>query len=175
MKYFTVELLNRLRSDNEDESALCHDDWEMALKRYRQREQRIKPAMPKSVGRFVDTHLCLHDARLLSMGRQDDTLVMVLEMEPPSRELVILTFTLDGAFHISEETLKGKSIAGIITWMYEEWNIDRRRRCCFSVLLCNGWMVDLAFRDFHYLFVQQVIAGQNGQADLSSAAAPPSA
>jgi hypothetical protein len=59
--------------------------------------------------------------------------------------------------------------------MYEEWDIDRRRRGCFAVLLSNGWTVELAFRDFHYLVVQQVIPSRNGQAALSFHAVPRSA
>jgi hypothetical protein len=68
VKYFTVELLNRIRSDDEGVSALAHGDWEAALKRYRQREARIKAALPRGVRRFLDAHVCLHDARLLNMG-----------------------------------------------------------------------------------------------------------
>ncbi len=138
----------------------AHDDWEVALKRYRQREERIKAWLPDGVRRFIDAHVCLHDARLLNMGRQEDTFVMILEMEPPSRDLVILTFTLDGEFRIADARLKYNSAADVVTWMYEEWNMDRRRRCCFAVLLSNGWTVELACRDFHYLIVQQVIRSQ---------------
>jgi hypothetical protein len=115
MKYFTVELLNRFRSVDEDVSAFAHDDWEAALKRYRQREERIKSALPDRVRRFVDAHVCLHDARLLNMGRQDDTFVMILEMEPPSRRLVILTFTLDGKLRIADTTLKNKGADDCVT------------------------------------------------------------
>lgn len=171
MKYFTVDVLNRIRSDDDDVSALAHDEWETALKRYRQREERVKGVLPKEVRRFVDAHICLHDARLLNMGRQDDTFVMILEMEPPSRDLVILTFTLDGEPRIEDTALQGKSAADFVTWMYEEWNLDRRRRFCFSVLLSNGWMVEMAFRDFHYLTVQQVIPSRNGPAVLTTVAA----
>jgi len=59
--------------------------------------------------------------------------------------------------------------------MYEEWNIDRRRRRRFAVLLSNGWMVELAFRNFHYLIVQQVVPSRNGRAALSSPVVPQSA
>src|SRR5204863_1930787 len=90
MKYFTVELLNRFRSDDEDESALAHDDWERALNRYRLREAHIKAALPEGVRRFLDAHVCLHDSRLLNMGRHDDIFVFILEMESPSKDLVIL-------------------------------------------------------------------------------------
>jgi hypothetical protein len=174
MKYFTVELLNRFRSDDEDVSALAHRDWEAALKRYRQREARIKAALPPGVRRFLDTHVCLHDARLLNMGRQGDTFVMILEQQPLSRDLAILMFTVEGELRIADTPLRSTN-ASDVTWLYEEWGLDRRRRGCFAVLLSNGCMVELAFRDFHYLIVQQVAPSRNGQPALSSKAVPRSA
>ena len=68
MKYFTVDVLNRIRSDDDDVSALAHDEWETVLNRYRQREERVKAALPKDVRRFLDAHICLHDARLDSVS-----------------------------------------------------------------------------------------------------------
>ena len=56
MKYFTMELLNRFRSDDEDVSALAHDEWEAALKQCHQREERIKAALPEGARRFLDAH-----------------------------------------------------------------------------------------------------------------------
>lgn len=168
MKYFTFELLNRFRSEDEDVSALAHDEWEEALKRSRRREGRIKGALAEGAQRFVDEHVCLHDARLLNMGRQGDTFVMILEMEPPSRDLVILTFTVDGELRIADTPLVGKSGSDFVTWMYEEWDLDRRQRCCFEVLLSNGWVVKLHFRDFQFLIVEQVMPARNGQAAQQS-------
>jgi hypothetical protein len=101
---------------------------------------------------------------------------MILEREPPSRDLVILMFTMEGELRIADAPLKGKSASDFPTWMYEEWDIDRHQRCCFAVLLSNGWVVKVRFRDFHYLIVQQVTASRNGRAaPLSSTAIPRSA
>jgi hypothetical protein len=176
MKYFTPELLNRFRSDDENVSARAHDEWEKSLQRYERREARIKTTLPEGVRRFLDEQVCLHDARLLNMGKHGDTFVMVLEKEPPSRDLVILRFTLDAEMQIADTPLKGKSGSDFMTWMYEEWDIDRRQRCSFAVLLSNGWIVKLRFRDFQHLIVQQVMPGSNGlAAPLLSTVVPRSA
>ena len=176
MKYFTVELLNRFRSDDEDVAALAHNGWENALKRYGRREAQIKPALPEGVRRFLNEHVGLHDARLLNMGSRGDTFVMILERDPPSRELVILMFKVDGDPRISDTALMGTSGSAFVTWMYEEWHTDRRQRCWFEVLLSNGWVVKLHVRSFQYLMVQPVIPNTNGQAaSLSSKAIPQSA
>jgi hypothetical protein len=47
-------------------------------------------------------------------------------------------FTMDGEFEITDTPVKDKSASDFPTWMYEEWDIDRRQRCCFSVLLSDG-------------------------------------
>ena len=164
MKYFTLELLNRFRAADENVSANAHDDWDEALKRYRRRETRIKAALPEGVRRFIDDRVCLHDARLLNMGSQGDNFVMILEMEPPTRNLVIMMFTLDEKLQSADASLMGKSDSEFVTWMYEEWDIDRRQRPCFSVLLSNGWLVQLRLRDFQYFIMQQVNPNKNGHA-----------
>jgi hypothetical protein len=163
MKYFTLELLNRFRSEDEDVSARAHEEWEEALTRYGRREARIKAGLPRGARRFLDEQVCLHDARLWNMGRRDDTFVMILETEPPARDLVILNFTLDGEPHIADTPLQGKSGSDLVTWLYEEWDVDRQGRYGFEVLLSNGWTVKLRFRDFQFVIVEQVAPRMNGQ------------
>ena len=123
----------------------------------------------------VAKQICLHDARLLNMGRQVDAFVLILEMEPPARDLAILTFTVDGEPEITETALEGKTDSHFVTWMFEEWNIDRRRRPLFEVLLSNGVMVKLHFRDFQYRIMHQVNPNRNGEAAPSGRAMPQSA
>lgn len=91
------------------------------------------------------------------MGRSDDTFVMVLEMEPPARDLVILTFALVGEPEIDQEALPGPRESNFITWMYEEWDVDRRKRCLFEVLLSNGWSVRLCFREFTFVILRPIL------------------
>ena len=50
-----------------------------------------------------------------------------------------------------------------MTWLYEEWDVDRQGRRWFEVLLSNGWTVKLRFRDFQFLIVRQLSPTKNGQ------------
>jgi hypothetical protein len=163
MKYFTVELLNRIRSDDDDVSARAHDEWESALKRYSGLEAQIKEGLPSAAQRFLDEHVCLHDARLLNLGRRVDTFVMVLEKEAASRDLVILMFILDGEPKIENTPLADKTDAAAITWMYEEWSRDRRGRPCFDAIWSNGWHLSLRLKDFNYVIVPQVFPKRDEQ------------
>jgi hypothetical protein len=47
-------------------------------------------------------------------------------------------------------------------WLYEEFDVDRKQRCMFEVLLSNGWSVRLPFRDLDYLLTRTVLTSVNG-------------
>src|SRR6516165_7257057 len=148
MKYFTPDLLARFKSADEDVFAEAHEEWDQAIRRYHRRLAKIKGTLPEGVRRFRAEHLCLHDAQVLRMGRQGDSFIMVLETEPPEQQLVVLTFTVDEEPQIDRSVLPGREDSSFVTWLYEEWDLDRRNRGGFEVLLSNGWSVKLRFRDF---------------------------
>ena len=156
MKYFTPAILNRLQSDDEDVFASAHDEWETAIVRYRRRWAKIKNEFPESVRRFKQARVCLHDAELLSMGREGEALVMVLQPEPPAETITILTFTLDGEPTIDPAGLPGWESTDYAVWLYEEFDLDRQKRPQFEVLFSNGWSVKLRFHDFHYQIAQRL-------------------
>ncbi len=164
MKYFTPELLERLASSNDAVADAADQEWERALVRARRRWHKIRTAFPEAVQRFEEQRVCLHDARVLSMARQDDTFVAILHRQPPGQEIVLLIFTLDEDPVIEPDVVPGHGDGHTITWLYEEWDLDRRGRCWFEVLLSNAWSVRLRFRDFRFLILPQILPAANGQA-----------
>jgi hypothetical protein len=80
---------------------------------------------------------------------------MVLQPEPPAQTMVLLTFTLADELVIDTAALPSWASTTVL-WMYEEFDLDRRKRCTFEVLLTNGWSVKLVFRDFQYLIGQRL-------------------
>lgn len=173
MKYFTPELLNRVRSADDDVADAADDEWERAIKRSNRRWRRIRSAVPEGVRRFEDAPICLHDAEVLGMGREGDTFVWLLETEPPSSKPVVLTFTLEEAPTVQTGTLTNARQGRPIYWYYEEWDLDRRKRPTLEVLLSNGWVVKLVFRDFHYLVAEPILPSVNGQAAQAAGAPVP--
>ncbi len=162
MKYFTPEHYLRGNSTNAEEMRGIEEAWERALRAYRRRWNRIRHAFPKSVQRFMADSVCLHDAHVLSLTRSGKKLVMVLQMEPPSRDLVILAFQLAGELAIDKAALPIRGDSRIVAWLYEEWALDRRGQCWFDVLLSNGWSMKLPFRDFSYSIGEQLLPSSNG-------------
>jgi hypothetical protein len=168
MKYFTPEFY--LRGNSPDEAVVpgVEEDWERAIRRYRRRLARIQHAFPKQWHAFRRQHVHLHDAEVLSVTRQANTLVFVLHQEAPSGAIVILRFTLDGDLEIDPTALPGRQQRRTVTWMYEEYDLDDRGRCVVEVLLSNGWVVKVPFREFRFQIGQTILPQPNGQAQPSS-------
>ncbi len=173
MKYFTPELLGRIASEDDDVMEAADEEWERAIVRSERRWLKVRDKFPQTVQKFNDDSVCLHDAELLSMGRQGDTFVMVLEPEPPAQTTVVLTFTLDGEPVIDPRALADREERTFALWMYEEWDLDRQGRCLFEVLLSNGWSVKLRFREFQYLIAQRLFPVPKAVVDPAFSPAQP--
>jgi hypothetical protein len=164
VKYFTPELYIRGNSPDDDVVDGVEEEWERAIRRYDRRWRKIKTAFPAGVRRFDEVNLCLHDAKLLHMAQDGNRLIMVLEQEPPARDLVILTFTLLAPPVIDTDVLPNRVRGQAPYWLYEEFDLDRQKRCCFEVFFSNGWLVKVIFRDFHFLVAKPVVPEANGLA-----------
>src|SRR5271167_2692454 len=97
MNYFTRDLVRRLGSANSAAVSAAHREWEEANERYEAHLRAIEPQLPPHVRAFND--LLLHDAIVLSIAREGDKLVMVLQKDIPPRDTVILTY------HLTDEPL----------------------------------------------------------------------
>ena len=168
MKYFTPELLDRIASSNDDIADAAQGEWEKAIVRYNRRWGIIQNKFPMPVRRFEEQGICLQDARLIRQGYQGDTFVLILETESPSRNLIIFTFVLEGEPEIKVQESLVCTETDIVTWLYEEWDLDRHGKCCFEVLFSNGSFTKLCFREFQYVIVSPVLTMLNGAANLKN-------
>lgn len=172
MKFFTPEHLARGNSSDQDQLHGIEEAWERALLGYRRRWLKIRDAFPKSVQRFMDDNICLHDAQVLILARSGRKLVMVVQQEPPARNLVLLTFTLASAVEIDKAAMPTRGQSQIIAWLYEEWDLDRRGQYWFEVLLSNGWSVKFSFREFRFAMGEEILTTRNGEQVLRTAVTP---
>jgi hypothetical protein len=156
MNFFTRDLIERGQSDKARVARAARLQWEKAVVRYRRRWEKIRGAFPLAARRFHDEHAYLHNAELLGMGREGDQFILLLQPEPPAPSLAILTFTLDGLPSIDTQALPQRNGCGRVTWLCEEFDLDRQKRCGFEVLFSNGWSVKLRFRDLQYQIAQRL-------------------
>jgi hypothetical protein len=161
VKYFTPDLITRFGSPDDRVADAADAEWERAIRRYHRRLAKIRDALPPGWRRLRDARLALHDARVLVMGEERDTFLIVLEL-PSAQDLVVLTFSLGGEPVIDQAALQGEPTTGPACWLYEEFDLDRKQGCLFEVLLSNGWSVRLPFRNLDFLLTRTVLTSVNG-------------
>src|SRR5205085_6729927 len=70
-------------------------EWERAAARYRRHLERLLPELPASFRNLLRKYH-LHDAQVLSMGKRDHSFVIVLRLDTPPQQILILTYQLAG-------------------------------------------------------------------------------
>jgi hypothetical protein len=149
MRYFTPELYLRLQDFSSDKAMGAADRaWDEAVRRYRRLLRRVLPELPRGLRSLVEDFY-LHDAEVLSMGRKGQTFVMVLRLDVPPRELLVLTYRLTGEAVINAAAFAPQGDSGPAQWMYDEVVPVRGNspHWSHSILLSNGWEVRLRVSD----------------------------
>jgi hypothetical protein len=151
MKYFTPELIARLNSPDAAVASAADAEWDRRLEEYEQELRQIEPGLPEHIREFND--LLLHDARVSSLARQGDRLLMVLHRSIPPRDLVIVTYTLAAEPVIDTQALPRESRSGVMDYDYNEFGLIREGDQVIyteSILFSNGWEVQLRFHDVRF-------------------------
>jgi hypothetical protein len=159
MKYFTPELYARGQSQDDDVLDEVEQRWEEASERYVAYLRSVEGALPPGIRHIHDSYY-LHDSVILSMGRQGDRFVMVLQLDVPPHDrlsdLLVFTYELAGEPVIDREALPPELRCPVqVEWMYDEVEMAPGGAAGWvqSILLSNGWEVRLPLRDVH---VQQL-------------------
>jgi hypothetical protein len=149
VKYFTPELITRGRSQDDVILDQVERLWDEAGERYRLYYQTIETRLPAGLRQMQDDYY-LHDADVLGIGRQRDSFVIMLRLDAPPRDLLLLTYDLAGEPVLDQEALpplvRGK---GRVEWLYDEveWVGSDAVCCRHCILLSNGWEVQLPLGD----------------------------
>jgi hypothetical protein len=152
MRYFTPELITRLNSPDEVVVNAAEAEWDRRLEEYEEELRRIEPELPGHVREFSD--LLLHDARVYSLARRGDQLILVLHKDAPPRDLVIVNYTLAGEPVIDKEAPPANLRSQVMDFDYDEFGLTREgERAVFtqSILFSNGWEVRLRFHDVRFV------------------------
>ena len=148
MKYFTRELIERFGSLDDAIADAADAEWEGAIDRHENQLEAIRARLPASL-RYLWDNFYLHDADVLAMGRQGQTFVIVLRLDVPPRDLVILNYHLVEEPIINTEALPPEARCNYIQWMYDEigWVEGTQAFATHTILFCNGWEVELHLHD----------------------------
>jgi hypothetical protein len=150
VKYFTPELIVRGQSTDEPTLNEVEHLWDEAGARYAAYPDAIRPDFPPGLRQMEESYY-LHDAAVRGMGQRDRSFVIVLQLDTPPYALLTFTYDLVAEPVIDPAALPaGLFAAGPgVEWQYDE--IERLpgepATWSQSILLGNGWEVQLRFRD----------------------------
>lgn len=172
MKYFTPERYLALQDFSSAAAMNAADtDWEEAVAQYDAYLHSVLPSAPASVRQLVEGFF-LHDADVLSMGRQGQELVVVLQLDPPPNDLLTIVYTLAGEPTINRAAFAAEHDSGRAEWMHEELEvIDPGEPGQFrhSILLSNGWEIRVPFQAVQLKTAQPVLPSQRHQVQTQTA------
>jgi hypothetical protein len=166
VRYFTPELIARLNSNDPAEANGADAEWDRRQEAYEQGLSRIERTLPDHVRAF--NKLLLHDAKVYSLARQGEQLILVLRKDIPPRDLVIITYTLVGEPDIDTEALPVEMRSPVMNFDYDEFGVDGAVYTQ-AMLFSNGWEVRLRFRDVRFVRAEPLVAS-NRESDRIGAA-----
>ena len=101
----------------------------------------------------------LQDAEVLYLGQQGNRFFMALRLDPPPQQVLQLSYELTGLPEIDRNVLPPALCAkDSALWMYDEVElVEPGSVCVHSILLSNGWEVQLPFRALRIEEVQALL------------------
>ena len=158
MKYFTPDLYIHLQEREPEAMDAADAAWAGAVQRYDNYVQTILPELPPAVRQLLEGHY-LHDAEVLSAGRQGDTFVILLQLDVPPNDLLSIAYTLAAEPLIDRSALPAAYRSPRMAWQYEELEVcgsGEARHYRQAILFSNGWEIQLPFRDVRLATVQPI-------------------
>jgi hypothetical protein len=121
MNYFTPELIEMGRSDDDD--ILDEQDrlWGEASARYAQYLQEVKEGFPKGLRRLFARYY-LHDAIIHRIGQKDRIFLVELQLDTPPHAFLTLRYRLLRPAVVNKESLPRacRSQGPAVEWLYSE-------------------------------------------------------
>lgn len=157
MNFFTRDLYRRCRSTDEAVLDAASEEWEQANEAYERHLAAIEPEFPQHIREFAA--LLLHDAKVQSIARQGNQLILVLHKDIPPCDLVILNYELDGEPVVEPFTDAPADWSRPTTFQFDELDVQREGEIKIysqSIIFGNGWLMRLRFHDVLATVAQSV-------------------
>ncbi|HJT78235.1 MAG TPA: hypothetical protein VJ739_13610 [Gemmataceae bacterium] len=176
MKYFTRERYLALQERGEEARDAADAAWDEAVGQYETYLGTIRPEMPEAVRELLDG-FCLHDARVLSMGRRGDTFMISVQLDVPPNELLTITYSLAGAPEIKQQPFPWATAGAAPAWLHDEIELVREGgggQFVHAILFSNGWEVRLPFREVQLATAYPTFPSPHAPKPVPQAPAPQS-
>jgi hypothetical protein len=173
MKYFTPQRYVALQDFSSDAAMDAADAaWEQAVEQYDAYYRSVDNALPAKYRRLQETYY-LHDAVILFLGQQGDRFVIALQLDPPPQQILQLSYELAGEPRIYRDVLPSIYCdRRSASWQYDEVELVSQDPlvCVHSILLSNGWEVQLPFRVLQIEEAQALLPAPRNESSTSGVA-----
>ena len=157
MKYFTRDLYRRCHSSDEVVLDSACEEWEQANEAYERHLAALEPEFPLHLREFAA--LLLHGAKVQSIARKDDRLILVLHKDIRPRDLVILCYELAEEPIIEPFADAPADWSKVTTFQFDELDVVQEGKGKIyiqSIVFGNGWLMRLRFRDVRMTVAQSM-------------------
>jgi hypothetical protein len=164
MKFFTPELFVQGNSSDDDLVDQVEAAWEEALERYDQHYRTFEAQLPVGMQRFCKEQ-CLHDADVFAPavmpGPGNEVVIIAQQVNTLLPEtlntLAILRYTVT-----QEPTVEIPVVSNVFNdtqpiWLYDEVDVVGPGVFSHEILISNGRVVRVLFRDFRYEIARLVL------------------
>jgi hypothetical protein len=165
MRFFTRELFERRQSEDDVVLEASEEEWECALDAYDRHLQAMAGRLPAHIRQFQE--LLLHDALVLSIGRQGNRLIMILRQHIPPRDLVIASYDLEGEPVLEKFSRNARDWSRQTDFNFDEFDvIDQNGQTLYlqEIVFSNGWLLRLRIRDLSVTRAAPVYPIEHGAA-----------
>lgn len=147
MKYFTVDLLRRFQSSDDQIADAADDEWERMGEEYRAWFKSIRSQLPAGM-RELHRKYYLHDASVFPLKASRKEFVMRLKLDTPPHEELLLRYHLAKKPRFVFHSSVAEKGCPYLIWLYHEIEqVKHSGQFSHSILFNNGIELTLLFTD----------------------------
>jgi hypothetical protein len=171
MNYFTPELLERFRSQDDQEAETAADEWEAKGEAYVAYLRSVAAQLPAPLRQLLENYY-LHDAEMVFAAVDGTEFQVTLKLDTPPHDSLLLTYKSVDAVQVIPHPPSPCSPVPVV-WLYDEVEIQHDQAAFkHSILLSNGWDLRISFRDFSFRGVSNRQVLVSGSCQIPQVALP---
>ena len=149
MKYFTAELLEQFRSQDDRLAEAATDEWEKRADAYAAYLRSVRAQLPARLGELLDNYY-LHDAEIVCAASLEGEYQVNLKLATPPHTSLLLAYKSVDTLEVLPPKANPPGPPAV-AWLYDELEVETDKAVFkHSILLTNGWELRISFRDFNF-------------------------